>query len=142
MSRRGSLPPQLLVETLYSLQSIVFPADDPISYGILDKMIKKRGFDPESREYKGYKLFPELPTGFAFVYWGERLAQLHDLQATRPPRNKLERWFQRQSSEGNALFVAMIALVISILVGVISVALGAAQLGISWMAWKYPVSQL
>lgn len=134
------LPPQLLVETLHSLQGILFPSVDPISANILDELIAKEGFDPQCAEYEGYKLFSEPPEDFEYVFWGKRLAQLHHLMVHRPPRNMLERWFQRQSSEGNALFVALLALLISIAVGLISIILACVQVWIAWMAWKYPVA--
>ncbi|GJC82249.1 hypothetical protein ColLi_05087 [Colletotrichum liriopes] len=69
---------------------------------------------------------------------GERLALLHEMVMSRPPRNKLERWLHRQSNEGNALFIALVALLISILVGIISIGLAAVQIWIAWMAWKHP----
>ncbi|KAK1752653.1 hypothetical protein QBC47DRAFT_404976 [Echria macrotheca] len=133
----GTLPPQLLVETLYTLQAVLFPSIDPDSAQTLDELIEKRGFDPECAEYEGYELFQDLPSDFRFVYWGERIAHLHQLMSRSPPRNKLERWFRRKSTEGNALFVALLALVISILVGLVSIVLSCVQIWITWYTWKY-----
>ncbi|KAL3960399.1 hypothetical protein ACCO45_005516 [Purpureocillium lilacinum] len=138
--KRGALPPQLLVETVHSLQGILFPSVDPSSAAILDELIAKRGFDPHCALYEGYKLFLEPPEDFEYVFWGERLAHLHHMLTSRPPRNMLERWFQRQSSEGNALFVALLALLIGILVGIVSIILACVQVWIAWMAWKHPAA--
>ncbi|KAH7119252.1 hypothetical protein EDB81DRAFT_667578, partial [Dactylonectria macrodidyma] len=136
------LPPQLLVETLHSLQSIIFPPIDQKSTAILDELTTKRhgDFDRECAEYEGYKLFQEPPEDFRYVYWGERIVLLHELLISRPPRNKLERWLHWQSSEGNALFVALVALLISICVGIITIGLAGVQVWIAWMAWKHPVT--
>ncbi|KZL69711.1 uncharacterized protein CT0861_09246 [Colletotrichum tofieldiae] len=138
--QRGTLPPQLLVETLHSLQSVLFPSIDQKSAEVLDNLTSKRvgGFDRECAEYEGYNIFQDHPEGFKYVYWGERLALLHEMVMSRPPRNKLERWLHRQSNEGNALFIALVALLISILVGIISIGLAAVQIWIAWMAWKHP----
>jgi hypothetical protein len=68
------------------------------------------------------------------------MAYLHTLTARRPPRNKLERWFHSHSTEGNALLITLLALTISILVGVVSIGLNAVQIWITWIAWKHPVS--
>lgn len=133
----GTLPPQLLVETLYTLQAVLFPSIDPESAHILDELVDRRGFDPDCAEYEGYELFQDPPPEFQFTYWGERLAHLHQLMSRRPPRNKLERWFHRHSTEGNALFIALLALAISILVGIVSIALNCVQIWITWYTWKY-----
>ena len=125
---------------MHSLQGILFPSVDPSSAAILDELIAKRGFDPHCALYEGYKLFLEPPEDFEYVFWGERLAHLHHMLTSRPPRNMLERWFQRQSSEGNALFVALLALLISILVGIVSIILACVQVLIAWMAWKHPAA--
>ncbi len=135
---RGTMPPQLLVETLYSIQAVLFPSIDPDSAQILDELIDKRDFDPDCAEYEGYKLFRDPPPDFKFVYWGERMAHLQNLMTRRPPRNKLERWFHRHGNEGNAFFIALLALSISIIVGLISIGFNCVQIWITWMAWKYP----
>lgn len=132
------MPPQLLVETLYSIQAVLFPSIDPESAEILDELIARRDFDPDCAEYEGYKLFREPPPDFEFKFWGERMAHLHRLITYRPPRNRLERWFHQHGNERNALLIAFLALFISILVGVISIGLNCVQIWITWMAWKNP----
>lgn len=67
------------------------------------------------------------------------MRKLEAALAKPPPRNKLERWLQSQTSERNALFIALLALFISIFVGLLAVILAAVQTWIAWMAWKYPV---
>lgn len=75
-----------------------------------------------------------------YQYWGERLVILHDLLAKRPPTNKWEKWLRWQSSDANALGIAILALFISIIVGLISIGLSAVQIWIAYMAWKQPVN--
>ncbi|KAI3329342.1 hypothetical protein HD806DRAFT_530734 [Xylariaceae sp. AK1471] len=138
---RGKLPPQLLVETLHSLQAVIFPPVDERSGRILQDLIKKEGFDEDCAHYEGYKLFHETPEGFQYLYWGERVAALHQQLTATPqnrPRNKLERWLERNSSERNALIVALVALLITLVTGIISVLLGTIQVWITYQAWKYP----
>ncbi len=109
---------------------------------MLDRLVDRRlgPFDRGCTQYEGYKLFKYPPPDFQYVYWGDRLAILHGLQEQRPPRSKIERWFQRQSTEGNALGIALLALLISIIVGIISIGLAIVQTYIAWVAWKFPVS--
>ncbi|KAK4109205.1 hypothetical protein N656DRAFT_716616 [Canariomyces notabilis] len=136
----GTLPPRLLVETLYTLQAVIFPSIDPDSAEILDELIEKRSFDQACAEYEGYKVFRNPPQGFRLVYWEKRMAHLHRLMSSRPPRNKLECWFHRHSNDRNALFIALLALLISILVGIVSIGWGCVQIWIAWMVWKYPTA--
>ncbi|KAF5012916.1 hypothetical protein FDECE_1050 [Fusarium decemcellulare] len=132
----GTLPPQLLFETLHSLQAILFPLMDRESGKILSDLVRNNDFDPECFDYEGIPIEP--PEGIKYVYWGKRIAQLHELAMHRPPRNKLERWFQQRSTDGNAFLTALLALFISILVGIVTILLGCFQAWIAWMAWKHP----
>ncbi|KAF3807326.1 hypothetical protein GCG54_00008783 [Colletotrichum gloeosporioides] len=135
--KKGTLPPQLLAETLHSIQAVLFPPHNKKAARILKKLIANHDtpFDPECARYDG----ETLPKDFRYIYWAKRIADLHGLLEKWPPRNSIERWLQWQSSEGNALLVAFIALLISIIIGIISIGLSAVQIWISWMAWKHPV---
>ncbi|KAF4965168.1 hypothetical protein FSARC_6986 [Fusarium sarcochroum] len=137
----GTHPPQLLVETLHSLQAILFPSLNKKSSKVFNTLIRKEGFDPECAQYEGYKLFAEPPQDFSYVYWGKRIAQLHEVAKSRPPKNRFEKWFQQWTTERNALLVALSALLISIFVGILSIILGSVQVWIAWMAWKHPVHE-
>lgn len=131
------------METLHSIQYLLFQPTDTKSTQILDDLINKKedGFDPKCIEYKSHNIFQELPEDFKYRYWGERVTELHKKVLSRPPRSKLERWLYQQSNDGNALFIALVALFISIIVGVISIGIGAVQIWIAWMAWKHPLTQ-
>lgn len=134
------MPPQLLIETLHSLQGIIFPSTEPDEAVILNELIRKQRFDPECAEYEGYMVFQDTPDDFTYVYWAERLALLHTLLKRRVPRNKLEKWVEWQNNEGDALFIALLAVLITIVVGVLSIILQCVQTWLTWMAWKHPVS--
>ncbi|KAK3301869.1 uncharacterized protein B0T15DRAFT_515109 [Chaetomium strumarium] len=75
-----------------------------------------------------------------YVYWGDRLAAPHALMRERPPRNVFERWMKWQTSESNAFAVALAALLISVVVGILSLALAAFQAWIAWVAWRGSVA--
>ncbi|CAG9993863.1 unnamed protein product [Clonostachys byssicola] len=134
---RGSPPVQLLYETIHSLQQLLFRRHDNKSKAILKELINEEGFDSECEVYDGYR--PLDGDDFTYTYWGERMRKLEAALANPPPRNKLEAWLQSQTSERNALFIALVALFISIFVGLLSLGLAGFQTWIAWMAWKYPV---
>lgn len=137
---RGYLPPQLLVETLHSIQAILFHFDDSKSSPILERLMAKDGFDRDCAKAEGYKMFDDIIHNLEYRYWGERLAVLHGFTRERPPRNKFERWMRWQASESNAFAVALAALLISIVVGILGLGLAAFQSWVAWGAWKDPGS--
>ncbi|KAH6869268.1 hypothetical protein B0T10DRAFT_418762, partial [Thelonectria olida] len=137
--KRGTLCPRLLAETLHSLQSILFRNDDDRSMRVLEQLIKRKGFDYTCSVHEGYKMFEDSMEDFTYVYWGERLAVLHDLVLNRPPRTGFQRWIRWQTSESNSFMVAMLALIISIFIGILSLGLSAFQTWITWQAWKHLV---
>lgn len=135
----GCLPPRLLAETLHSIQTILFHFDDHRSSHILERLITKDGFDEHCSQADGYKILDDADR-LEYKYWGERLAALYRFTHDHPPRNKLERWMKWQSAESNAFVIAVAALVISILVGLLGLGLSSFQTWIAWKAWREPVS--
>jgi hypothetical protein len=131
----------LLFETIHSLQSILFPSADVKAHKMMERLVRKQNLDPECNHYAGYKRQDVSfgVDGAQYKYWGERLQILQDLLRERPPTTKWEKWLQWQSSDTNAFAIAILALLISILVGIISIGLSAVQVWIAWMAWKHPV---
>ncbi|KAK6599167.1 uncharacterized protein H4I96_08371 [Botrytis cinerea] len=65
----GTLPPQLLLETLHSLQSILFPPADEKSSRFLENIIQdaEPNFDPDCLLYEGYNR--TVPENFEYHYW-------------------------------------------------------------------------
>ena len=136
--RRCCLPPRLLAETLHSIQTILFHFDDQRSARILERLIAKGEVDEDCSQGEGSRFFDQVDSP-DYLYWGKRLAALHSYVLARPPRNRFERWVKWQSSESNAFAVAIAALFISIIVGVLSLGLAAFQAWVAWEAWRMPV---
>jgi hypothetical protein len=130
------LPPKLLLETLHSLQCILFPPVDEKSSRFLENIVRdaKSGFDPDCLLYEGYTR--SVPENFEYRYWGNRLAKLHQLVTNPKPSHRLSQWIQRHASERNALFVAILSLVLSALFGFLSVVLGILQAWLAYESWK------
>jgi hypothetical protein len=102
---------------------------------MLKHLIQDEGFDEDAMWIEFVR---ELPADFSFLYWGDRIAKLYDLTKHPPPANALVSWFERHTSERNALTVAIIGLFLSVLFGFLGVVIGLFQSVIAWLAWKYP----
>ncbi|KAK3985216.1 hypothetical protein QBC44DRAFT_405346 [Cladorrhinum sp. PSN332] len=136
--RRGSLPPRLLLETLLTFHDVLFPVAsirDKKSRALLKTMIDKHSFDSEAEWIEFVRPTPE---GMAFDYWGHRLAALHEIIKKPPPANAMVAWFERHTSERNALTVAIVGLFLSALFGLLSFIVGTLQLVLAWVAYKHP----
>lgn len=103
----------------------------------MKKLIKRKGFDPESQFVEFVRLDHDQPD-MVYEYWGERLDNLYKLVKDPPPANALVAWFERHTSERNALTVAIVGLFLAVLFGFLSVVIGILQLVVAWLAWKYP----
>ncbi|KAL4989437.1 hypothetical protein BDW68DRAFT_186456 [Aspergillus falconensis] len=115
----GTLPLQLLLESLHTIHFILLPTN-------LD-------LDAKLVEY-----FRDIPANSKYVYRNARLEQLYNVVKNPPLRNRFASWVERHTSERNALAVTIIGLFLSALFGFIACVIGVAQLAISVLAWKRP----
>ncbi|KAK3386755.1 hypothetical protein B0H63DRAFT_500451 [Podospora didyma] len=128
----GILSSRLLLETLVSIHCVLFPVVDignRRSMRLLKRLIRKEGFDPEA-------------TWFDFVRPIPEDFRLHLYDAVKRPRpaNSLVAWFERRTSERNALTVAILGLFLAVLFGPFTLVVGILQLVVAWLSWKYPSS--
>ncbi|KAK4163870.1 hypothetical protein QBC43DRAFT_318851 [Cladorrhinum sp. PSN259] len=136
--KSGSLPPRLLLETLLTFHDILFPVSsirDKKSRALLKTMIDKHNFDAEAEWIEFVRATPD---DMSFNYWGYRLAALHEIIKKPPPNNAMVAWFERHTSERNALTVAILGLFLSALFGFLGVVVGVGQLVIAWIAYRRP----
>jgi hypothetical protein len=89
----GTLPPQLLFETLYTIYAILFPVGtDKRSLKFVKRLVQGKGpatsvFDRNLLIYGRSAYQPS--TDFEYLYWNRRLKALQALVETRPPRNSI-----------------------------------------------------
>lgn len=138
----GTLPPQLLVETLSTIYIVLFPiGTDKKSRKLAERLVRaKFPFDPDLLTYKG--LDHPILENFEYRYWSKRLRTLQTRVEARPPKTRITSWFERHTSERNALTVAIIGLFLSVLFGFLSLLVGIVQVVVSTWAWKNPVQVL
>jgi len=149
MWHRGTLPPQLLLETLYTIHYILFPLHDKKSSRLLRRLVKgdknrpEEVFDPNATLFDGPIRPPSDLDGFELVYWAERLRSLQEIVGNPLPQHRMTHWmfswFERHTSERNALIIALAGLFLAALFGFLGFLVGLAQLIVSYYSWKQQV---
>lgn len=142
LPNRGTLPPQLILETLYSIYNILLPvATNKKSVKFVKRLIR----DSDTKASFDHNLLvheipvSEIPEDFQFIYWAKRLRNLESILVNPPPANPVISWIERHTTERNALTAALVGLFLSVLFGLLGALIGLAQLVMSYYAWKYPI---
>ncbi|KAI4641699.1 hypothetical protein J4E93_007797 [Alternaria ventricosa] len=136
---KGTLPPQLLLEVLDSIQFLLFP-NDGRSFKSLEKFTEKYGFDPKATYFERH--IRTLPDDFEYKYLGDRLATLLRIVNHPPPANSIVAWFERHTSERNALTVAILGLFLTALLGFLSLLVGTVAVVYSILQYNVAVKAL
>lgn len=95
-------------------------------------MVREKAFDPDVNLVEGH--IREIPNNFLYKYWGPRLLRLLEIVDNPPPANKLIAWFERHTSERNALTIAILGLFLSALLGFLGTSIRHRSL--SWPSTK------
>jgi len=125
---RGTLPPQLLLEILDSIQYLLFPFDVRSSK-LPGRRINTYDFDPEATFYTFYSgPIRRVPDDFEYKYLGARVATLMRAVGKASPQSAppqsgigIIAWFERHASERNILTVALLCLFLTVFAGFLSV---------------------
>jgi hypothetical protein len=127
-----------VLETLVTIYYILFPSSDDLdSFKLAQNLIEKSNFDPDF----GVDNLRRILTidRVECRFWAERLRELESIVEKPPASNKFISWVDRHKSDRNALTIAILGLFLAALFGLIGCLLGAAQLAVAILAWKYPV---
>lgn len=129
----GNLPRQLVLETLDSLQKILFPPD-PESQALLRALISKASFDPDCLRFESAQIRSESENEIQYQYFATRLADLYDEVRNPTPRGLLEKWLERRSGARNIMLVTLIAIGL----GIAALAISIFQAWVGYQQWKHP----
>lgn len=128
-----------MLETIDSLQSILFPFENKKARKLLNRLVEKEQWDPELRDY------PLGATGIdgggivAYYYFAERLSELHDELENPLPRGRLERRFERLKADRYMMMATLAGVAFAVLLGMFSLIISYYQTWISYQAWQHPV---
>ncbi|CAE7010243.1 hypothetical protein PTNB73_00482 [Pyrenophora teres f. teres] len=120
--RKGTLPPQLLLEIMNSIQYLLFPLEDR-SFELARKFIDKYDFDPELGNFQAYT--HGVSGNFEYKYLAGRVATLLEVaNSPMPATSRFTVWVEENTSERNALTVAILGLFLSVLLGFLGLIAG------------------
>ncbi|KAH8172590.1 hypothetical protein LIA77_06845 [Sarocladium implicatum] len=136
----GSLPRQLVLEVLDSLQNVLFPIGDRKSKKLLQSLVATSDFDPDILRVEVSSVRRAGEETIPYLYLAERLTDLYDeLQSTRP-RSRFEQILERKSGARYVMLATLIGVMFAVLLGILSLGVSSYQTYIAYQAWKHPVS--
>lgn len=137
---RGVLPRAIALETLDSLQKILFPLNEPKSKALLLSLTSSSSchFDTDILRYDSTPIRSPDEQVIPYHYFAERLAELYEELENPTPRG-FEKWFERKSGARYVMMATIAGVFLAIILGFASLALGGYQAWIGYQQWQHPV---
>lgn len=135
------LPRQLTLETLDTLQTILFPLNDAKSKALLLSLTSTttQNFDTDILRYDSVTIKDNLvPEPVQYHYFGSRLGDLYEELVNPTPRG-MEKWFERKSGARYVMMATISGVFLAIFLGMASLAVGGYQAWIGYQQWQHPV---
>ncbi|MCJ1436584.1 hypothetical protein MMC27_005964 [Xylographa pallens] len=135
----GALPRQLALEALDSIQKVLFPLSDPKSHSLLQSLTSTSHFDPDCLRFESASIRTADEKDIAYHYFGARLADLYEELENPKPRGWIEKWLERKSGARYVMMATLTGVVIAILLGMASLAVGIYQAWLGYQQWQHPI---
>ncbi|KAI9166410.1 hypothetical protein HJFPF1_02511 [Paramyrothecium foliicola] len=136
----GTLPRQLVLEILDSVQGILFPLSEKKSCRLLEALVKTDSFDPDMLRFEFSSIRNNGEEHIPYFYLAGRLSELHDELQSPRPRGWIERRLERRSGARYMMLATLIGVAFAVLLGIGSLAVGCFQTWIAYQAWKHPTT--
>lgn len=142
--RRGCLPRQLLLETLDTIQKVLFPVfdvNDVKSEKMLQSLVSTAGFDRDSLRPESSSIRSSDEETVPYRYWGARLADLYQEMQDPTPRGRVDSWLDRRSGNRYLMLATLIGVIFAVLIGLASLGVGAFEAYVGYQQWQHPINQ-
>ncbi|KAK6538882.1 hypothetical protein TWF694_010440 [Orbilia ellipsospora] len=136
--QRGALPRQLAIEVLDSIQKIIFPLSDPSAVSILRSLVREQEFDQDCLRFEASAIREPHEINVQYLYFGARLADIHDELEHPTPRGYLSRWAKRKGT-GHANIATIVGVILAVFFGVATLGLGGFQAWVGYQQWRHPI---
>ncbi|WQF80252.1 hypothetical protein CDEST_05266 [Colletotrichum destructivum] len=133
------LPRQLALETLDSLQKVLFPPDKD-SRALLRSLVSKASFDPDCLCLSSVSYRSNDERDLSYHYWGSRLMDLYDELENPRPRGLIDIWLEQRSKARHVMLATLVGVVIAVVLGMLGLVVGIFQAWVAYQAWKHPVN--
>ena len=122
------MPRDLALGTLNTIYTIIFPFADIGSQSILNRLIRKEGFDTGCRRSASTTYRRPDADQLVLKYLGTRLMDLYDeVDDPTPGRCCLESWLQRRSGARYVMMATLVGVAIAVILGILGLAVGIFQ---------------
>jgi hypothetical protein len=139
--RRGAIPRQLALETLETLQKVLFPLSDTKSRSLLQSLVSTSFLDPDCLRFEAASIRDvDEKEISSFQYFGPRLADLYEELEHPKPHSGMEKWLERRSGARYVMLATLTGVIIAIFLGIAALAVSGYQAWIGYQAWRHPVS--
>ncbi|CCF41709.1 hypothetical protein CH063_02658 [Colletotrichum higginsianum] len=137
--QRCILPRQLALETLDSLQKVLFPPDKD-SRALLRSLVSKASFDPDCLCLSSVSYRSNDERDLSYHYWGSRLMDLYDELENPRPRGLIDIWLEQRSKARHVMLATLVGVIIAVILGMLGLVVGIFQAWVAYQAWKHPVN--
>lgn len=133
------IPRQLALETLDSLQKILFPMDED-SQRLLRSLVSKQNLDPDCLRFETTIDRADDEHDMKYQHWGSRLMDLYDEIENPKPRGLFQRWMERKSGDRHVMMATLAGVMIAVVLGLLGLAVSIFQAWVGYQQWKHPVT--
>lgn len=135
---RGNIPRDLALETLVTLQEILFPLESE-SQSLLRTLVTKQCYDPDGLrvDVRQYRRAEEKTVQLR--YWGKRLDDLYEQMQNPTPTGYVEKWMERRSGARYVMMATLGGVLFAVVLGMLSLGVSIFQAWVGYQQWKHPV---
>jgi hypothetical protein len=137
---RGTLPRDLSLEVLDTIQKILFPVSDAKSRSLLRNLVSKSSFDRDCLDFESASIRENFEIDLPYRFFGARLTELYDEFEDPRPRSDFEKWLQRRSSTRHVMLATLIGVFVAVLLGIVGLGVSIYQTYIGYQAWQHPIN--
>ncbi|EXJ64908.1 hypothetical protein A1O7_01247 [Cladophialophora yegresii CBS 114405] len=134
----GNLPRQLTLESLDSVQRILFPPDLQ-SQSLLRSLVSKAGFDPDCMRFESAPHRSDSENDIVYQHFCAKLMDLYDELLNPTPRSVVDKWVEKRSGARHVMMATLVGVIIAIFLGILGLAVSIFQAWVGYQAWKHPL---
>jgi hypothetical protein len=120
----------------------LFPLSDTKSRAFLLSLTASSCFDPDTLRFESISIRNGEEKDIAYHYLGTHLADLYEELENPKPRGLLDKWLERKSRARHLMLATLVGVVIAVVLGMVSLAVGSYQAWLGYQAWKHPAGTL